>query len=197
MLDRHTLAPTRGGVNHSQEGTLVPVSDNDQGWQTDDSEPWEPDESDLQHLAELRLTEQREAFGARVRELRQDRGWSQTDLVRRLRDHGVWFGQTTATKLERGNRPTPVEEAWALALVFGVAWDDLMPSLPTPLPPRDLQADLDAARRSVERLQRERDAIRARSFEVTSDLANAEQRVAELRERLGRTAPTTTDTRED
>lgn len=87
-------------------------------------------------------TEHREAFGARVRRLRRERGWSQNELRRRLAPLGWRVGQTTITKLENGDRPTPVEEAWALALVFGVTWDHLMAPLPTapePSSPRNLR----------------------------------------------------------
>ena len=64
--------------------------------------------------------------GQRVRELRQERGWSQTDLARRLGAYGFDLTQTTVAKLERGARPIRLNEVAALADIFGVPVSDLV-----------------------------------------------------------------------
>lgn len=58
--------------------------------------------------------------GARVRELRQARGWTQSDLAQRLTAVGEGMHQTTIAKLEGGSRPTTVSELASLASVFSV-----------------------------------------------------------------------------
>lgn len=59
-------------------------------------------------------------FGQKVRAYRQERGWSQEELARRLRDLGLDMHQTTIAKLEAGRRPTRLSEAYAIALAFGL-----------------------------------------------------------------------------
>ncbi|MES5378531.1 helix-turn-helix transcriptional regulator [Mycolicibacterium conceptionense] len=62
-----------------------------------------------------------EAFVDHVRELRQQRGWSQQDLSDRLAAEGFSaMSQTVLTKIERGQRPLRVAEASALASALGI-----------------------------------------------------------------------------
>lgn len=62
----------------------------------------------------------RRTLGANVRAAREALGWSQTDLATRgpLRDIGMT--RDKVVKLEAGTRPTPVDEAVAVAAVLGV-----------------------------------------------------------------------------
>ncbi|UVJ40251.1 helix-turn-helix transcriptional regulator [Arthrobacter sp. CJ23] len=62
----------------------------------------------------------RKLFGSNVRELRQELGLTQQGLSDELRRLKVHLTQTMIAKLERGDRPTTVEEATVLALVLEV-----------------------------------------------------------------------------
>lgn len=64
-------------------------------------------------------------FGQRVRELRTERGWSQSELGKRMKAYGHDLSQTTVAKLENGKRPIRLNEAQALCDIFGVAFSDL------------------------------------------------------------------------
>ncbi len=77
---------------------------------------------ELRHRKDFRsLCEQRERIiGAKVRQLREQRGWSQADLSDRLAYYGWPLHQTNVSKIESGRRPLRVAEAVALALVFGL-----------------------------------------------------------------------------
>lgn len=41
-------------------------------------------------------------IGARVRELRESRGWSQTELIEKLQEHGGSVGRSTLSNIESG-----------------------------------------------------------------------------------------------
>jgi transcriptional regulator with XRE-family HTH domain len=56
----------------------------------------------------------------KVAQLREERGWSQAELARRLSAIGFEMHQTTVAKLESGKRPLRVAEVFALAEVFGL-----------------------------------------------------------------------------
>ena len=60
----------------------------------------------------------RMAFGARIRELRHAAGWSLDGLRDALTEQGVRFNSSQISKIERGVRPTSVEEVHALAAAF-------------------------------------------------------------------------------
>lgn len=67
----------------------------------------------------------REAFGAQVRALRLDRGWSQEDLAEAAGMHRTYIGS-----LERGQRNVSLDNIWRLADVFGVLPGELLPEAP-------------------------------------------------------------------
>jgi transcriptional regulator with XRE-family HTH domain len=69
--------------------------------------------------------EVRETFGSNVRQLRAGLALTQTELSVLLRHHGVNLSQTMIAKLERGDRPTTVEEVAALARCLDVTVDAL------------------------------------------------------------------------
>lgn len=62
----------------------------------------------------------RAAFGARVRDLRHRRGWSQEDLAERAGLHRNYVGG-----IERGERNPALDNIWALADALGVRPEDL------------------------------------------------------------------------
>jgi len=71
----------------------------------------------------------------RVRELRDDRGWSTSDLARAMRAAGVPWERGVVTKLEAGYRQSvTVTELLTLAAVLDVAVVHLLvPTYPSPL----------------------------------------------------------------
>lgn len=56
-----------------------------------------------------------------MKRLREERGWTQADLSRKMADIG-WSGmyQTTISRMEKGERPVRIGEARGLARVFDV-----------------------------------------------------------------------------
>ncbi len=83
-------------------------------------------ESARKELAEGREQLRRgfEAFetviGAKIKQLREERHWSQSQLAERLGELGFDLHQTTIAKMESGRRPLRVSEAVAVAQVFGL-----------------------------------------------------------------------------
>ena len=61
-------------------------------------------------------------FGAHIRRLRVERGWSQADLLDRLREAGRPMSQPTLGRLEAGTRDTGLDEVAVLAQVFEVTF---------------------------------------------------------------------------
>ena len=59
--------------------------------------------------------ERRRAFGARVRQLRVDRGWSQEGLAEQAQLHRTYIGS-----VERGERNISLDNIWVLAEALGV-----------------------------------------------------------------------------
>lgn len=59
-------------------------------------------------------------------DLREERGWSQSELARRMVDAG-WprYTQMTVSRTEKGERPIRLNEAEALAEVFGISLYEL------------------------------------------------------------------------
>lgn len=59
-------------------------------------------------------------FGRRVREVREAVGLSQAQLAKELVKRGVKLSPSQVAKVERGERPTNVAEAWALKVALKV-----------------------------------------------------------------------------
>lgn len=59
-------------------------------------------------------------FVANMRRLREEQGWSQGEMAKRMQDAG-WseFHQTTISRIEKGSRPVRLGEARGIAGVFG------------------------------------------------------------------------------
>ena len=74
-----------------------------------------------------------QALGQRVRDLRQDHGWTQQELLQRLADHGIRLANASqVSRLEQGVRGIGLPEAVALASVFEVSLDILAGLNPNP-----------------------------------------------------------------
>ena len=79
--------------------------------------------SDMNNLREVT----RSNLGANVRRYREIHEISQEGLAERLSSAlGVPYSQVTVLRIEKGTRPTNVEELRALALIFDVYEDDLI-----------------------------------------------------------------------
>lgn len=72
------------------------------------------------------LGDAEQIVGRRVKALRAARGWSQQELATRMADAGQSWRQTTVAKTEAADRPIRVNEAAALAGVFGITVSDLL-----------------------------------------------------------------------
>lgn len=77
---------------------------------------------ELEHANQLReIFHQHETVIAmKIKQLRQERGWSQDDLAERMTKLGFSMHQTTIAKLEAGRRPIRVAETFALAAAFSL-----------------------------------------------------------------------------
>lgn len=66
-------------------------------------------------------------FRRRIKEERERRGWSQTELLKRLESKGIHFSYPSViAKIEAGERGVGIDEAAAMASLFGVSVDSLM-----------------------------------------------------------------------
>lgn len=83
----------------------------------------------------IETAEQR--MGAWVKWARLQRGWSQRTLANHLHDKGVKFDQSAVARIENGSRAIRVDEADALARVFGVSVSEMLQ--PTKLPQEALR----------------------------------------------------------
>jgi len=77
------------------------------------------------------MTEQQKQFytelGDRVRQERVRRGLSQADLSAAMRAAGARTGQTALSRIEMGNRKVKLVEVVALADLFNMTTDALLP----------------------------------------------------------------------
>lgn len=66
------------------------------------------------------LLPEEQTFAQQVRLLREERGWSQSDLAQKLHDAGIEYAsQSTVSRIEKGSRPVRMIEAERLASIFG------------------------------------------------------------------------------
>jgi transcriptional regulator with XRE-family HTH domain len=100
-------------------------------------------------------------LGERVRALREARGWSQDTVAKRMASKGFSWRQTTVAKTEAADRPVRVNEAVALADLYGVDLDSLVRPDLHPL---------------AQRLQKARSILE----QVEHELGEAERRVREM-----------------
>lgn len=75
----------------------------------------------------MKIEDAGQAFGALVRQAREDRQWTQADLAKRL---GVLLGKEVnplaVTRTEAGTRPVPFDEVAAFAQVLNLELDPLI-----------------------------------------------------------------------
>jgi transcriptional regulator with XRE-family HTH domain len=62
----------------------------------------------------------REMFAKRLREMREERGWSQAKLSRRVTELGYRLDKAAMSRIEGGQRTVTLEDAVALAAALGV-----------------------------------------------------------------------------
>jgi transcriptional regulator with XRE-family HTH domain len=92
--------------------------------------------------------------------LRQQRGWSQSEVARRMEVYGYNWHQTTVGRVENGKRPLRLNELMLLAAMFGVSPIHLL--VPNVAPDRlsdDIKAVEDARSDIVGRLEEARDQL--------------------------------------
>lgn len=65
-------------------------------------------------------------FATQMRERREAKGWSQTEMARRLAEEGLKFHQTTVQRVEIGQRPLKLTEAMVIANVLGVKFERML-----------------------------------------------------------------------
>jgi transcriptional regulator with XRE-family HTH domain len=68
------------------------------------------------------------ALGARLKQLREAKGWRQEDLARGARGYGYGWSRATVAQVERGARNLTLEEWYLLPLVMQVEMRDLLPT---------------------------------------------------------------------
>lgn len=67
-------------------------------------------------------------LGQNVTAAREKRGWTQAELAEQMSNLlGKPFNTSTVNRLEKGNRPTPLTEVFALAELLRVSVNDLLP----------------------------------------------------------------------
>ena len=65
------------------------------------------------------------AFADAMREQRMRMGWNQCELVKRLREEGLGYHQTTVSRIEKGDQQVPLGAALVIARVLGISIDEL------------------------------------------------------------------------
>lgn len=66
-------------------------------------------------------------FAAQVKAQRMAKGWSQMDVAKELQSRGIdYMNGMTVSRIESGQRPVRLVEAWAFQEAFGVSVFDLM-----------------------------------------------------------------------
>lgn len=80
--------------------------------------------------------------GQELRRLRTVCGWSQEEVARRMADYGYDWHQTTVGRTETATRPLRLNEAVALAALFGIPVTQMI--APMTLEAPDVEAEIDA-----------------------------------------------------
>lgn len=66
-----------------------------------------------------RLSDEEMTFAAQVRALREERGWTQADLVDRIKSSGLMYmNQSTLSRIENGTRPVRLMESQVLSRIY-------------------------------------------------------------------------------
>jgi transcriptional regulator with XRE-family HTH domain len=113
-------------------------------------------------------------FGAHVREAREDRGWTQESLARRLRDlAGIDLHQTAIARLEVGKRSITLNEAAALAQLLGLDLGAYVDEASVGLSPEELA-----------RLAQGLEALQVQLFEAAKRYAELDEERRQMHERI-------------
>ncbi len=75
--------------------------------------------------------------GQRVRELRKERGYTQTAFAVQLQSYNVWLDQKAISRIELEDRVVADYELWAIAKVLDVDVAELLQAMP------EIHVDLD------------------------------------------------------
>lgn len=89
-------------------------------------------------------------FVAEMVRLREAKGLTQTELARLLKDHRLAFHQQTVQRIEAGDRPIRLNEAFLIAKVLGARLDSMTAAVP--LDERELRHAVDRVRHESENL---------------------------------------------
>ncbi|MEU7696664.1 helix-turn-helix transcriptional regulator [Microbispora hainanensis] len=112
--------------------------------------------------------------GQRVRDLRLRRGWTQQDVVVRLRSYDISLHQTAIARLEAGRRAVGISEAVSLARVFGVSLNDLVTPRISIEAIKELEAEVKGLEERVAMLENERRMAIDHSRAISDQLRDAE-----------------------
>ncbi|EFV14742.1 helix-turn-helix transcriptional regulator [Segniliparus rugosus] len=91
--------------------------------------------------------DQDQNFARQVQQLREEQGLTQGALARKLRERGLAFHQTTVQRLESGERPAKLGEAFVIAEVLGSTVEAMI-STPKATVEAKVQASLEQVRRA-------------------------------------------------
>ncbi|MEX5264292.1 helix-turn-helix transcriptional regulator [Kocuria sp. CPCC 205231] len=115
-------------------------------------------------------------FGARIRDLRKERGYSQEALAQGLSMTGRSFSQSTVAKIENGTRPTSVGELHLLAALLDVEITDFFMSEEDAAVYRHLSAQAS----KCARLAQELEELANREVQVRAEFELATKRYEDM-----------------
>jgi transcriptional regulator with XRE-family HTH domain len=107
-----------------------------------------------------------------MKRLREERGWTQTDLARHLSSLGLKFHQQTVQRIEAGERPVRLDEAYLIALIFGEPLERM--SSTTAPQERTLQSAVDQLRYEARSIADELHRIMTDNWQETTVAVAAE-----------------------
>ncbi len=113
--------------------------------------------------------------GRNLRLLRQRRGWSQQELVEKMRAYGYEWSQATVTRLEAATRPLRLNELADLALLFEIPLGELLGFGE----PSSEQTDLDAVEQELSQLAATHVQLKERLSMAHSYVLGWQEKVAE------------------
>jgi transcriptional regulator with XRE-family HTH domain len=128
------------------------------------------------------LPTREQIVGRRLRLLRQERSWSQPDLVEKVRPFGYEWSQATVTRLEGATRPIRLNELVDLAALFEIPLEKLL----EPLEPGAAWDDPGATEREIASLTQERDALKEKLDEAQYLVMAAAAHEGDLNAQLAR-----------
>ena len=117
------------------------------------------------------------AFGAMVRQARENRQWTQADLAQRLgKVLGKEVQPLVVTRIEAAKRPVPLTEVAALAQVLNLELDPL-------LNPAPVRGPRDELVQRIEHVRAEMDELHRTEMQLMAAYASANQQLRQVRTR--------------